>query len=236
MASDRQLFKRARANWEMLRDAGSYSAPPEIGRVAIICSYHTPNVRIKHNYSETDRSTQPSVEPNPKEVRTFRKEAFALADKVVEEGREPEVVLNAQPLDIRSVLRDPSISDVITIGHGSLTILELLNIRHPDEAVDYEWTDAAGDANHLKTGYFIQRQCALLTYNLNVPLGMFVVTDARNVIAPVGSEFEPRGLFHPENHKLIPAVDVARPSYRYIKQALPYTDPVPPVNYDEVMR
>jgi hypothetical protein len=216
MASDKQQFERARASWESLYSDAYFSAPADIGKVAIICSYYA----IWSDESDGEHVTK----LDQKEIRQFRKEAFAIARQTEEMGKEPIVLLNAKVHEISDIMRDPAISDIVTVGHGTLACLLLLDPTDLENPDAYDWTDVVEHADHLKTGYFVQRHCGITHRELNVPLGMFAMMDARNIIAATGQNFEPRGLNHIENLKLSPVFDSARPSYRQVKAIGPSTD------------
>jgi hypothetical protein len=97
------------------------------------------------------------------------------------------------------------------IGNGSLSALILeVNER-------YEWQEVAAATTHLKTGVFIQRQCGGLTRSLNVPMGLFVVSNPMNVYAAVGVEFYPLSLDDPENDRIQPVFRNEPVGYRTIK-------------------
>lgn len=209
MASDKKRYVRALANWDRLHINESYSVPSHIGKVAILCSY------------------VPPVDPTPrqkkshhKEIRLFRKEAFALAERYSIWGKESEVILNVTDLDVTEVMRDPSFSDIVTIGHGSLSTLSVRSSRPLDSgyrSISIDWEDIAHNSNHLKTGCFTQRQCGTYDADLPTPLGTFAMTDHRNVFACVGMAFEPRGLDDEVNMFLQPVTDISRLTYRGIK-------------------
>ncbi len=210
MASDSKQYERALQNWEHLHAQAAYSVPQGIGRTAILCSYFTD---VYSHYSRSGRENQ-----SYKDIRNFRKEALQIADDILAEGGEVDVALNATAADAKRVLQDPEISDIITIGHGSLTQLYLNDTAQ--EGI-LHWTDVAGMADHLKRGDFVQRQCGHFTMGIApVPLGLFAVDDHRHVFAAVGQYIEPRGLLHPHNKLITPVTDSWRLSYRGLKAAI----------------
>ena len=106
---------------------------------------------------------------------------------------------------------DPEVASMYVIGNGSLSTL-LLDVRDY-----YDWTNVADATTHLKRGVFVQRQCGGLTRVLNVPLGLFAVSDHRNVHAALDAEFYPRSLDDPVNEKVQPIFTVDQVGYDTIK-------------------
>ncbi len=198
VASDRQQFMRANAHWEKLNLEGHYSVPIEIGTTAIISSRFTDD--------EPDSTTGVT------ELASFRNEALALADRIHHTGRATELAIDATRNDITRLIQDPNIVSMYMIGNGSLSAL-ILDIEDR-----YDWYDAAVATNHVKLGMFIQRQCGGLTRKVNVPLGLFVVNDPRNVLAAVGVEFYPLSLGDEENRKIKPVFNPGSFSYQSIKK------------------
>lgn len=166
MASDRQQFKRARVKWESLLADRKLSVAPDVGVTAIIVSG---SVNAKKDTPEA-----------VVERRIFYDEAERLEAAVVQQGGTPQVFA-ATASNFGTVLQNPEVSSVYTIGHGNLTHLAL------EDAKAYFWSTAAAAADHLKTGVFVQRQCGNLGRGgLNVPLGLFCVEDPRNLHAATG--------------------------------------------------
>lgn len=206
MASDRKQFNECyKARTEML-ESGALSLPMDEGIAAIFCSYFSDwgdNVKAEKR--------------NRKDIKIFRKEAFSIAKFLGDIGIGSEVFLNTRKQDIDEVLTDPDFASIYTIGHGNLSSFfvpgAINNI--------YDWTDVSEAADHLKSGFFVQRQCGGLERNFNAPLGMFAVSDIRNVIAAAGGGFEPRGLNHFANDWLEPVFDSDSTSYRDIKRLFP---------------
>lgn len=201
MAGDKKQFKYAFAQWQTLKLEGALSYPPELGKTAIICSYHSEEV------------DDHAVRRGARDVKIFRKEALKLADWVIEDGHEVEVVLDAQKSDIESILKDPTISDIYTIGHGCLSSIYLSG-NEPDT---YDWVDVYRDSDHLKEGVFVQRHCGQTSRDLSVPLGLFAVSNAENVFAPLNEYFNPRGFYHPDNDKLVSIFPDGEVNYQGIK-------------------
>lgn len=197
MASDKQLFTRATTHWELLRSDGHFSATPEQGIIAVISSKFTDD--------------EPDSITGITELESFRTEAFEIADRAVKNGLKAEVAIDASRDDITRLIQDPSIASMFMIGNGSLSSLIL------DVEDRFDWHDAARATNHLKLGGFVQRQCGGLSRRFNVPLGLFVVEDPRNVHAAVGREFYPLSLDDPENQKIQPVFTSKKFSYESIK-------------------
>ena len=204
MASDRHQFRHATQNWEQLHEEDAYSVPCEFGTVAVICSDYAD---VYDDEVADDRLTN-------REVRNFRREASCIANELSLQGITTELALGATAVDFLQALRDPSISTIFTIGHGSLSLLYLPS---PETENEMDWLDVASTVDHLKTGEFIQRHCGHLTRDLPVPLGLFAMTDHFNVVAPVGRYFHPRGLQHPHNQFMRPVTTKKSMSYRDIK-------------------
>ncbi len=210
--NDQRQFETAINNWRELQDNGFYSVPRNVGTAAIMCSY----ADVHHSIIEIDGEQQKiekSYISHLKDIRVFRNEAFALAKSVENHGQSSEVILNANSADMKVVLTDHKISDVVLIGHGALSHI-FMDI--PDTSDIYVWDDVARDADHLKQGYFIQRFCGLAGRRMSVPLGAFAVSDHRNVYAPINRYFAPRGLEHHHNDRLIPVSADQEITYNYV--------------------
>lgn len=208
MASDRQQFQRAQARWEALHEAGAYSVPDSLGATAILVSY------------------LPNYSPGESEIRGFTQEAYALADSERNRGREVEVILDADGDDMTAVLREPSISRVVTIGHGALSYFNIANDPDPAkrESIRYSWRDVSKNADHLKTGLFVQRHCGHAAEQLSVPLGSFAMKMQCNVIASVNKFFmpnkQPRTIIDSDSLRMVSTE--RRFTYKQIKQLFPY--------------
>jgi hypothetical protein len=211
MASDRIQFERALERWEELHNDRAYSVPIDIGKTAIVVSF-----------DETFSSTET-------EKREFTKEAQKLAASEQRHGRDPEVLLDASGSDIKSVLRDPSIANIVTIGHGALSYIYISNGTHQGfrghvgEANNrYDWRNVSRDADHLKSGYFVQRHCGNAVRKLSVPLGSFAMTAHNSVLASVNTDFNP--VLRPRSiwSQLSPLPSSRRLSYYEVKGVYPY--------------
>lgn len=178
MATDSERFERALQKWDQLQEAGSYSAPSVIGKLAIMLPY------------DHKRESGFVVD----DFETFHSEALAIADHAKAAGKVAELAINAGKSDFRDVMRDPTISDVLIIGNGCLSSVAL---HGPDKRVD--WLHLSRMSDHLKTGTFVQRFCGFTPRQLNAPLGMFAVNDHRSIMAPVNKFIRPRSLTHHHN-------------------------------------
>ena len=204
MADNRQQFREAVEGWQQLYRDQAFSLSPDIGSTAIICSglpYQTPG---------TDNAEA--------ELGLLRREAFMLADHVRSNNGVAEVAINATVSDMTRLLQDPKVATMYTIANGNLAAI---NLETPG---DYDWRQVAIDATHLKLGVFIQRHCGILSRTFNAPLGLFAVTDPRNVWAPVGEFFNPADLTEPENAKIRRVFSRKKVHYRDVKNLVQGTD------------
>jgi len=197
MASDRQQFRLAVEKREAFFAGEYFSVPPEIGYTAIISSFFT--------------DEEPDTERGDTELESFRSEAYALADRVVATGGTPELAVDASREDINTIIKDPNISSMYIIGNGSLSALILAERDY------YDWINASDATDHLKLGSFVQRQCGGLRRALNVPLGLFVVSDPINVHAALNEEFYPVSLDDPVNDMVLPVLQSWPVTYEQVK-------------------
>ncbi len=215
MADDRKKFSNA-VKWRsrLLQDR-DVSVPAEEGKVAILC-WHPVGEYACEKANKSER----------KEARIFRKEALALLEIYAEIGKEVEIVYRPSSNDMQTVIQDPKFSDIITIGHGCLSSF-FLETGTANSLAEYDWYDAISDAEHLKTGMFMQRHCGHYARDLNVPIGTFITTSPEGVIAPAGYYFSPKGLYHAASQLLIqPIIDLPL-EYAVFKQQFPTQD-LPP--------
>ena len=207
MAGDKQNYKKALDKWDHLRHEKFFSVPRDIGRVAIFCSFAVIDIVGDKSYRR-----------GKKDVKVFYKEALALADRLSALDYATDVILNASSNDFELTLQDPTVSDIITIGHGNISSLLLGS----EDVSSVDWQDISYYSDHLKTGQFVQRQCGNFARNLSVPLGLFCVSDHTNVIAPFGMSFTPYGLDHPDNELLSSVTDSTRLGYHEAKEIFTY--------------
>jgi hypothetical protein len=203
MASDKKQFMAAMRHWRSLKNDGFESIDPSVGKTAVICSTST----VKSDCPKEEKVLR-------KDAKILRKEALKVAENRREAGYVADVIFQPTRLDIAQVLQDEMISDIIAIGHGTLTCFFL---DLPDDDI-YDWNDASFDADHLKTGYFVQRFCGGISDRIPVPLGMFVVSNFEDVIAPIDTDFNPKGLLHSENQKLQRPFEKIDPTYLAISR------------------
>ena len=214
MASDRDQFERATKKWRALRNELNLSRPPIEGIVAIFCSQYP-------SEDEYTRGQNKAIERNN---RVYRKEALKLGEIATEQGRQVEIELNVSAEDVKSVLTDPAISDVVLIGDGNFS--SFCPSRGKDEVVT--WEDVSFHTDHLKQGYFNQRHCGHFNRDLSVPLGLFAVSDPSQVQAAAGEYIYPKGLQHPDSQKIVPVFEEgAFPTYDQIKQDFPRITELP---------
>lgn len=208
MAGDKKQYREALKSWDTLRENNHTSVPDDVGKVAILCSGAILNKIGDKPYRR-----------GRKDVRNFYKEGVRIAERTAAEGRKAIVIPGAKEPDFIEVLKDPSISSIVTIGHGTLSIFFLSG----SDGVEYvDWRDISTHADHLKTGQFIQRHCGGIDRRLSVPLGTFCMTDHSSVVAPVGMGFEPRGLDHPYNDMLTQVTDSSRMNYDEVLSTFGY--------------
>ncbi len=202
---DKEKFEKATERWYRLHEQGRYSVPPNVGRLAVICS-----TMLYHGYEG-----QEVVEA---EIANLRKEAADYKAHAELNGIEAVVFDSATFADLREVLRDETFSSVATVGHGALPYLYLAGGGHLVDSWRFEdisettplpvndrfdWFDVAMEATHLKLGTFEQRQCGHAIYDLSVPMGVFAMADHRFVYAPTNATFQPKSLLDPvENEKI----------------------------------
>lgn len=198
MPGNEKLFKRAKAKWESLGKNGHLSLPSEIGMTAIISSYFT--------------DEPPDTDTGITELAAFRHEVVELAARVASRGGRPELAIDASRDDITTLIQDPNIANMYVIGNGSLSTL-ILDVKDY-----YDWLNVSDATTHLKQGIFVQRQCGGLTRVLNVPMGLFAVSDPRNVHAALDQEFYPKSLDDPVNEKVQPVFEDDLIHYETIKK------------------
>jgi hypothetical protein len=206
MASDKQQYRDALVRWDTLNEERMYSLPRYLGGVAVLCSCNDWPLESMEDSPGSRTGDDPAA---------LRAEALKLAAAIRAGGQAVDVALDATGSDIDAVLQDRRISDVIVIGHGNLSDFFIRDMR--TDGV-YDWLDVSIAADHLKTGLFVQRTCAVPSRSLSVPLGLFAMHDHRNVIAPVGSFFMPTSLSHPDNDLLVQVTDMRRMAYRDVKK------------------
>jgi hypothetical protein len=207
MASDKRKFERALRKWNQLHEDKAYSAPKEIGKTAIFCStYELESNQLEH---ET--------------AAALKFEANQLFRIIVNNGQRVTLIDSGTGNDLDVILKDPSISSVITIGHGALPyIYTSYGDRENTIGDRYTWNDVSKAADHLKTGYFEQRQCGNATYALSVPMGAFAMVSHSHVWAAANDYFVPLNLSDEENYNIIPVTSADCLTYEEIQRDFPY--------------
>lgn len=207
MAGDRRQFERALSKWDRLHAEGAYSLPYDLGATAILCS------------SAGDGDDKDEI---ARDVGYFRAEGRMMADEYRAHGRRVELVENARTGDLAALLRDETISDVVTIGHGALSWFALSDER--GQVCRFDWRDTAEQADHLKTGRFEQRHCGQFARRLSVPMGAFAMQYHHRVWAAVGQNFEPTSFRDDEEAKLTPVSNWPRLSYQRVLEAFDHDE------------
>ena len=141
-------------------------------------------------------------------------------------GKRFDFAPDAGVANFESVVQDPEISDVVIIGHGGLSYANAQPATDTSEPELVDWWQLSDMSDHLKQGFFIQRTCGETKRHLNVPLGLFVVSDARNIRAAVGrpitaGDVESDG--YAPDHLFIPVADQERLTRADVKRLFPKT-------------
>lgn len=205
MAADKIQFEFGLKKYNELQKNRHLSVPAHAGALAIFCA----NPRDDFG----PESAKKNMRSNTK---TYRKEAAALAKRAELDEKHAEIIYNPGHCDFRAILQDPTFSDIVTVGDGSLSSFDIHNEIDPEQ---FDWLDAITAASHLKQGTFVQRHCGHFSRSLNVPLGSFVTADPANVHAPVGLYYNGRGLYHHESGNIVPVFTGIELAYRSIKNA-----------------
>lgn len=186
MASDESMLKAAIKKWQELYAERTFSVAPGMGYIAILCS------------ETNDWLYEPGSPEAIAEIELFAREAKQLKEIARLAGRSTRIFAKADYAAMAEVLGDRDATDVITIGHGSLSTFDVPGTE--EDTVD--WSDVSDLTDHLKTGNFSQRHCGGVSRTLAVPLGTFALADIRNLFAAVGTSFEPKTIFDEEVRKL----------------------------------
>ncbi|MEP6710528.1 MAG: hypothetical protein ABJA64_02320 [Candidatus Saccharibacteria bacterium] len=196
MASDRNQFNRALKKWDMLHEAGNFGASVRNGELAVLCSSYsnrdTPNERLE-------------------ERGYFEREAHQMVCFFRGQGMGAFVINKLSFDDAIDVIKDTSVSSIVTIGHGDLSSIYI------DREHKLDWGDVSRESTHLKTGVFTQRQCGQFLRDLSVPMGTFVMANHKQVHAVAGDSFTPENYGPREEDKIKPLHSEERLSYRTIK-------------------
>lgn len=197
MPSNRKIFDRAHSKWQEFKAEGQFSVPAEAGKLAIVSSYFT----------DEPLDTETGIT----ELESFRSEALEIAKRTLAAGGQFDLAIDATRDDINDLVKDPEVASMVIIGNGSLSSVLLAEKDY------YDWQNISDASTHLKLGSFVQRQCGGLTRVFNAPLGLFAVSDPRNIHAAYGVEFYPLSLDDPENDKIQPIFTDEHFDYEVIK-------------------
>ncbi len=198
MASDRQQFRAALDKWDQQQADAHFSVPPNQGELAIVLPYD----HARHAESE--------------KVETFAylaAQTLRFVDHTRRQtGKTPHLALDATLTDFKEIATNPHISDVIVVGKGSFSGVE---IAEPTNWLG--WQTVSELADHLKTGRFQQLVCGSRPNNLNVPFGAFMTADHRSVFAPIDTYLPARSSLARLATKLCSVTDQPRMDWQYIK-------------------
>jgi hypothetical protein len=210
MASQRAKYQKALRKWSNLKSSGNFSLVPEEGITAILCSQEPHAVMYEGDPDEVQQ-----IENFQREGRDYFRVLGYLGRKAyLEESLNYSVVSEA--------LDDRRVTDIVIIGHGTFS-----SVYDDSESGRQwlDWYDISLATTHLKRGSFTQRTCGNLCFDLSVPLGLFAMTSAQNVYAPVGEYFSPETLGEREEDKIKPVGTVDMYSYADIKRLFPTSGP-----------
>ena len=169
----RRRFDTRYRKYESLKRSGNVSRPLTERSVAIIVGRGI----------ELRNTSLYSTEDYYDENLDLKHEAERLAASITSGQADATIVTMPTKAEVASLVQDPTVTDLIFLGHGSLGSFDLTqNVR-------LAWPDLARYADHLKQGSVVQRTCALFTRPVNVPLGTFIVNDHRNIMAAPGKAF-----------------------------------------------
>lgn len=148
------------------RDDPQVSLPSDLGKLAIVVSGAPGSVKLGYDKEEHEYLIDV---------------AEGLAEEKASLHGGVEVRHRANLDELKAFFRDPEVSDITLIGHGSISRLWL-----DSGAKDFHWLDAARAATRLKAGTVEQRTCGHFGCVYTVPLGTFAVTQLSNVKAALG--------------------------------------------------
>lgn len=192
MSTSSEQFAEATDKWSQLRSERQFSVPPAVGRTAILYAQ-------KGNASQGNRGPTMS-----EQTAYFLQEAKEIQASLRAERREAEITELGSGV-FKNVMQDREISDIVVIGHGTLsTVSNKPSRRAYSGNSSIDWYDLAQLTTHLKLGSFTQRMCGQSKRALSVPFGLFAVSDHSHVIAAVGQYFSPEEFGSNEEAKLQP--------------------------------
>lgn len=183
MANDSIQYERALGVWHELQQRQEFSVPVEVGTTAIL---FTQAVHDSRSFSGED-----VVLVLEQEQQLYRDEAYIIANTLAAEGQKVEIVDSPTKTDFIDIIEDPQVVNVITIGSGSLQSL-ILDIDDDNMLHSVTWRDIAKSMDHLKLGYFEQRQCGhIMPKCAAIPLGVLAMSSFSKVYAAAGKFFTP---------------------------------------------
>jgi len=149
-------------------EQGKLSLPSGAGRLVIVASQA---IDLRAPIDESEQ----------------RRHVNELADRLAAERahlhQEVVVARHVAPLVMNMDLVDPTVTDMILIGHGSIGNF------WGENGVRIDWQDvneAMSKRGVLKQGSIEQRTCGHFAVNTAVPWGTFAVSDQRNLVAATG--------------------------------------------------
>ncbi len=169
----RRRFDAHYRKYESLKKAGEVSRPLSERSVAII---------VGRGLELRNTSLYPSEDYHDENL-DLKREAERLAARLTERQSGVTIVTVPRKSEVSSIVKDPTVTDLIFLGHGTLGSFDL---SLSDKLC---WPDLARYTDHLKQGTVVQRTCAPFTRPVNVPLGTFAVNDHRHVVAAPGQVF-----------------------------------------------
>ena len=176
----------------------------------------------------------PYADSDPNRPYTDRFECIAaeaeeIASHALLNGRVADLRFRASVDDFREVFTDKRISSVVICGLGNLSRLQI-SLRDDPQLRSLasgrtdgllSWYDLVHMADHLKKGKVIQRFSGLRGGTLNAPFAWGVVSDHRNIFAPVGVSIHPTGLDHEDNDHIKPITTREYLGYAAINDEFP---------------
>lgn len=205
MASDRKQFERAYARWENLLRAEAFSVPEEEGITVVASSDYPFNFK---------RHGNDGIDADDENIAEFENEATYICERLGAIGLKTDLVVGVKAEDMIDVLADEEVSNIMVIGHGSISDIYIEGARNGR----FDWRDVSEHATHLKLGTFTQRQCGIFKRRLNIPLGYFAVSRPEAVRASFGAAFTPVGPH--DSRGIAPVTDYDPP--RTYQDALDY--------------
>lgn len=169
--TDKERLEKACDKWWDLRARKEFGPPSEERFVGIVVS---------------SRSVPSFLRSQDEEA--FTTEAEVLLERERSAGFKAEIHMAEERPKTEAFLAKRAITDLVFIGHGDLSTLQL------GDDSDLNWFHLFRSLDHLKQGTVTQRSCGGAWNKLSVALGTFAVSDMRNVFAPVNHDFEPESI------------------------------------------